>query len=53
MGQNFALNMASHESKAYVSNQCPAKVDIIVPNMSTERNVNDDVNMMMSLLCDS
>jgi hypothetical protein len=21
--------------------------------MSTERNVNDDVNMMMSLLCDS
>jgi hypothetical protein len=49
----FGLSMALHNFKGCVRNQSPAKVDIIVPNMNAKCNVNDDVNMMMSLLLDS
>lgn len=39
MGQNFALNMASHEFKVVVGNRSPAKVDLTVQRAKDEGNL--------------
>lgn len=39
MGQNFALNMASHGFKVCVGNRSPAKVDITVERAAKEGNL--------------
>jgi 6-phosphogluconate dehydrogenase len=39
MGQNFALNMASHGFKVCVSNRSPGKVDITVDRAKAEGNL--------------
>jgi len=39
MGQNFALNIASHEFKVCVGNRSPAKVDVTVERAKDEGNL--------------
>ena len=39
MGQNFALNMASHGFKVAVGNRSPAKVDLTVQRAKDEGNL--------------
>lgn len=39
MGQNFALNMASHGFKVCVGNRSPAKVDLTVNRAKAEGNL--------------